>query len=239
MWEQGSWSSGPGTGSGWINEHFINDGSGINQPSPGSSPCSSIGTGSGTTTPPNTTTGVSFNRAAVVVWAMAHWQAYQPYPAACTWFVSQALWAGGLPKTPQWTSAASHGHFYHYRPGTAAAWAVPSFVSYIMGAYPHSTFTHLTFSPQTNGVPKAQLGDVIVYDWSGRSSTMDWAHLAHASLIVGFDHENQPRVAEWGIDGENPTSYSSRFWTWSAKSRTWLVSKYKHVQAFLLHIVPN
>ena len=41
VWEQASWVAGPGTGHGWINEHFIADGSGINQPSPGIPPCSS------------------------------------------------------------------------------------------------------------------------------------------------------------------------------------------------------
>lgn len=40
MWEQASVVGGSGTGSGWINEHFINDGSAINQPSPGVPPCS-------------------------------------------------------------------------------------------------------------------------------------------------------------------------------------------------------
>ena len=40
MWEQASWVSGPGSGSGWINEHFINDGAAINQPSPGAPACS-------------------------------------------------------------------------------------------------------------------------------------------------------------------------------------------------------
>jgi RHS repeat-associated protein len=40
MWEQASWYAGPGSGSGWINEHFINDGQPINQPSPGVPPCS-------------------------------------------------------------------------------------------------------------------------------------------------------------------------------------------------------
>jgi hypothetical protein len=39
MWEQASWVSGGGHGSGWINEHFIADGSPINQPSPGAPPC--------------------------------------------------------------------------------------------------------------------------------------------------------------------------------------------------------
>jgi hypothetical protein len=41
MWEQASWVSGPGTGSGWINEHFIADNQPINQPSPGVPACSS------------------------------------------------------------------------------------------------------------------------------------------------------------------------------------------------------
>lgn len=41
MWEQASWVSGSGGGSGWINEHFIEDGVGINQPSPGVPSCSS------------------------------------------------------------------------------------------------------------------------------------------------------------------------------------------------------
>ncbi len=41
MWEQASWVAGPGTGHGWINDHFIANGSAINQPSPGIPPCSS------------------------------------------------------------------------------------------------------------------------------------------------------------------------------------------------------
>lgn len=45
MWEQATVVGGPGHGSGWVNEHFINDGVGINQHSPGVPPCS---------TPPNT-----------------------------------------------------------------------------------------------------------------------------------------------------------------------------------------
>ena len=39
MWEQASVAGGSGHGSGWVNEHFINDGSAINQPSPGAPPC--------------------------------------------------------------------------------------------------------------------------------------------------------------------------------------------------------
>jgi hypothetical protein len=41
MWEQATIISGPGSGSGWINEHFVADGQPINQPSPGIPPCAS------------------------------------------------------------------------------------------------------------------------------------------------------------------------------------------------------
>jgi hypothetical protein len=39
MWEQATDVGGRGYGSGWVNEHFINDGQPINQPSPGVGPC--------------------------------------------------------------------------------------------------------------------------------------------------------------------------------------------------------
>jgi hypothetical protein len=51
MWEQATIVSGPGRGSGWINEHFINDGQPINEHSPGVPPC---GPGSNQNAPPTT-----------------------------------------------------------------------------------------------------------------------------------------------------------------------------------------
>jgi len=41
MWVQASWASGPGTGSGWINEHFVNDGAAMHQAAPGVPACGS------------------------------------------------------------------------------------------------------------------------------------------------------------------------------------------------------
>jgi hypothetical protein len=57
MWEQATVVAGPGSGSGWINEHFINDGAAINQPSPGVPPCT---TGPPPVNPPPTTGGHAF-----------------------------------------------------------------------------------------------------------------------------------------------------------------------------------
>ncbi len=51
MWVQASVASGPGQGSGWINEHFVNDGQPIDQAAPGVPPCGTASTP--TTSSPN------------------------------------------------------------------------------------------------------------------------------------------------------------------------------------------
>lgn len=60
MWEQASDVGGSGYGSGWINEHFINDGQPINQPSPGVAPCGSVPSPPPTSPPPAPSTGGGF-----------------------------------------------------------------------------------------------------------------------------------------------------------------------------------
>lgn len=42
MWVQASWASGPGRGSGWMNEHFVNDGAPIDRAAPGVPSCASL-----------------------------------------------------------------------------------------------------------------------------------------------------------------------------------------------------
>jgi hypothetical protein len=183
---------------------------------------------------PSGASGPVFNRSTAVKWARANARDNPPHPASCTWFVSLALWAGGLPQTSEWTSSGSHGRLQK-RPGTVAAWAVPEFVNYILRKYPRSTFTQLNL--RGNRVPAAQPGDVIAYDWYGHSSTRNRTNLEHLSLVTSIERGQYPEVSEWSIfDGIEPTPYVSRGWTWSAKTRQWLQEKYPQVQAFLLHI---
>lgn len=215
----------PSIGEGWVNEHFINDNASSNSFAAGEPMCGSGGSRESL---------ASFNRAATVKWAMAHARDTPPDPAACTWFVSQALWAGGLPKTSEWTSAGSHG-LLQKRPGTVAAWAVPNFVNYILKQYPRSTFTQLDLV--ANKVPAAQPGDVIAYDWYGKSTTKNRSNLQHLSVVTSIQSGEYPEVAEWSIsDGDQPTPYVSRGWTWSSKTHQWLQKEFPQVQAFLLHI---
>lgn len=248
-------------GDGWVNEHFINDGQPTNAFVSGEPMCGSnipgatssggggsngggSGSGGGGSTPgsPSGSSGVSFNRNAAVAWAEAHAEDTPPFAAACTWFASNALWAGGLPKTSAWTSSGSHGHIpiLTKRPGTVDAWAVPNFVNYIRATYPHSTYTQLNFA--VNNVPAAQPGDVIAYAENGGASTNNTSKLDHLALVIDDAGGSQyPEVAEWGANDHGPwggsVKYKERGWTWSAVGHKWLQVKYHYkIQAFLLHI---
>lgn len=183
-----------------------------------------------------TTAGLSYDRGAAAAWGKQHARDTPPADSACTWFVSQALWAGGLAKSTTWTSAGHHGT--RRRPGSQTAWYAPTFVSYIRSTYPRSTYTALNL--RTNAVPAAQPGDVILYDWEGGASVSNATAIDHAALVVNIASGHYPEVSEWSIADKGPfgraSSYTKRGWTWSEKSHAWLQSKYPKVQAFLLHI---
>jgi Putative amidase domain len=210
------------------------------EPAPESEPPAKTLPESGPTlseTAPPVVPGVGFNRIAAVGWATSHVENKPPYPASCTWFVSQALWAGGLAKTTAWTSSGGHGHL-DWRPGTAAAWSAPVFIKYMLGAYPHSTFTQISL--RGNKVPAAEPGDVIAYDWEGKSSVRNYANIEHLSFVTRIASGQYPEVAEWSVyNGTQPTPYIERGWTWSQKTHKWLQQEYPKVQAFLLHINTN
>jgi hypothetical protein len=75
MWVKASRVSGPGSGSGWINEHFVNDGAPINKAAPGVPPCSPAST--------------------AIAWARQHLG--QDYDSGyCLLFVYQAYQADGI-----------------------------------------------------------------------------------------------------------------------------------------------
>jgi hypothetical protein len=162
-----------------------------------------------------------YDRATAAQWALDHAADIQPvlFPG-CTWFVSQALWAGGLPQTPVWNGSDHHGRLGHL-PGTIAATAVDEFISNLMATYPLTTQTPLDADRfRGNSVPEAEVGDVIAYDWENDGS---YDHLA---LVTGIADGNYPEVSEWGTtdarEGHFSASYASRGWTWSQNDQAWL-----------------
>jgi len=47
-----------------------------------------------------------YARGAAQQWALANVSGSHKYPEDCTWYVSRALWAGGMDKTPDWTDSS-------------------------------------------------------------------------------------------------------------------------------------
>lgn len=191
------------------------------------------GQGSENEPPADIMTSVSYDRDAAVRWANEHYDDVPPYDAPCTWFVSNALWAGGLPRDPgRWTDEGVTKYKVQTRPGTKAAWSVQHFLNYMDYKYPLSRFVRLDSDDfRNNRVPNADPGDVIIYDWE------DDGDYDHATFITNMASGEYPEVTEWGVyDGRKPTDYPRRGWTYSKASETWLQNKYPRVVAYLLDI---
>ena len=144
-----------------------------------------------------------------------------------------ALWAGGLARTPEWTDDGGHGTL-RPRPRRIAATTVTSLVEYLQATYRVTSYRELDLVG--NAVPDAEPGDVIAYDWHGKDQ------LDHLALIVDIADGQYPEVAEWGTaDTVNPLDggsqdYVKRGWTWPHNEQTWLQNAYPGVRAHLLHI---
>lgn len=179
----------------------------------------------------------SFNRSAAVSWALAHAKDKQYSGTLCTWFVSQALWAGGVASTSTWNTTSKGSAVY-----------VDQFVNYAKSQM-SASWIDITSNLSTNKVPQAVAGDVIVYNWNDGGDVLD-----HMSLVVNIADGQYPQIAEWGqLDfsthpwykvsgGQSP--YVVRGWTYSEMHHMWLQKEHPGMKAYLLHIpggyfVPN
>jgi uncharacterized protein YraI len=149
-----------------------------------------------------------YDRAAAVAWAIT--DAYVPptFNDDCTFFVSQALWAGGLPETSDWT--ANSWNFFDLAqrsrglssPSKAAADA--DYFKNAMENDGYGTLTEIDPSDPTAG--GAQLGDVILYDWNnGADGIVDHAAIVtkiSADGTVGITQHSPARdYRKWNVDG--------------------------------------
>ena len=184
---------------------------------------------------PASEAGATYNGAAAAEWAITHAKDPQIAADECAWFVSQALWAGGLPQSAQWNGTSSHelSELNGSVTGSVTAWVVPQLVTYLRDTF-HPTWNYLGHM-STNAVSGADIGDLIVYSWGGNST------LNHVAIITGFQGGGYPLVSEMGqlttlqrfFSGQS--NYVQRGWTWSQESNKWLEVKYPGATAYLLH----
>lgn len=173
----------------------------------------------------------SFDASGAVTWAREHAMDTQPFDAACTWFVSQAPWAGALEKTAAWTSEGSHSGWIQARPGTIAATEANTLRDYLINSYPGTTWQDVTAKLTTNAVPQAQPGDLMYYDWDGDG------RIDHVAMITSLSSGQYPNVSEWGtVKGGQRARYLERGWTWSELHQSWLQESNPAMKVHLMRI---
>jgi hypothetical protein len=145
----------------------------------------------------------------------------------CTYFVSSALWVGGLPKTADWTNnswdwnkLASHG----WIPGpTINAAYADAFKNYVVNSR-IATIKEVRWSDNTAG--GAQLGDVIGYDWDNGAD----GRLDHLAIVTSLNSQGYPSVTQ-----HSPSR--TRFWSWDPRKGNWIEFAHPGARVYLLHII--
>jgi hypothetical protein len=181
---------------GWIADYYTTT-PGFNQYIPGELDCG------------------AYNRAAARDWAYAHVGDAERFPASdCTWFVSQALWAGWLPRTATWTDSPV--------PSTDAIRADALKNAVISAGY--ATIREVTWSDNTAG--GAQLGDVIAYDWNGAPDGI----IDHLAIVTSLNAQGYPSVTQ------HSPARTDRYWSWDPAGN-WIQYTHPGSRVYLIHII--
>lgn len=181
--------------------------------------------------------GSRFDRGKAVEWAKKHVDSEYVFDNDCTYFVSRALWAGGMAKTGDWNSSTVNPWLmadkrkHAFGPTKAAASA--DFLKNYLKDSNRGVLRQLDFGK--NNVPDAELGDVIFYDWdNGADGFAD-----HAMMITSFSKDSNGTYRYPQVSGHSQ-SVRDQGWTWSGYKRGWIEQKYKgskdKARAYLLHV---
>lgn len=153
------------------------------------------------------------------------------FGADCTYFVSRALYHGGLDETSRWNFDSSDpenvggGRFGAFTRPTATATVADKLTDYLVKEAKVATKIPLNW--RKNEVPQASVGDLIAYDWdNGADGTID-----HLSMITGFSAKN----GQYPLVSQHTPEQRDRGWTWAASDGTWIESARPGAKVFLIH----
>ncbi|MEV7574342.1 amidase domain-containing protein [Pseudarthrobacter sp. NPDC089323] len=182
--------------------------------------------------------GARYNRQKAVAWAKKNYTGeYKFKYSNCTYFVSQALWNGGLPKSPDWNSETLNpwkmaDKKNNFGGPTKAAAHADTFKNY-MKDQRLGSLRELSFGE--NNVRDVELGDIIFYDWdNGADGFVD-----HAMMVTGFSKDSNSSYKYPLLTGQS-RSVTDMGWTWSKAKNGWIAENYAGkkdgARAYLLHI---
>jgi uncharacterized protein YraI len=155
----------------------------------------------------------SYNRGAAEAWAWEHLNSPPRFSYDCTWYVSQALWAGGLPQSSlwegnsyDWSLLASHEIY----PGpTKDAVDANDLVNYLVST---GLASRVKISWTDNTASGAQPGDIIAYHWNTGEQSSEVDHLA---FVYNLNAQGYPDVVQH-------SNADYRYWSWDPVKNGWI-----------------
>lgn len=166
-----------------------------------------------------------YDRQKAVKWALDNVNTAPRFKQDCTWYVSQALWKGGLPESDLWKS--SNKPFW-FNPPKASANA-NEFKEYLVNKAKYATIRELSWSQ--NDVPEAEVGDIILYDLNepdGDAGPVD-GFVDHAVIITGFS-------GKYPLVSGHTNAVRNQGWTYSNTNDKFIEQVVPGSRVYLLHI---
>ena len=199
---------------------------------PGIPECGSAPTPAPTPTPLPTSI---YNRTTATSWALNNFDKangsrfFKPNSGDdCTYFVSQALWAGGIPKTDNWTNNSVNLNDLASRlwiPGpTKDAAEADYFKNYVVNNQ-IATIKQISWTDITAG--GAQVGDIIGYDWNAPED----GKLDHVAIVTDVNAAGSRFVSQ------HSPSQQNRLWSWDSDGKNWIQITHPGARAYLIHII--
>lgn len=214
----------------WLPNAFLDTGTASG--TPGVPRCDTT-TDRATSDPAPTVNTSGYDRIAAAVWAIQHYDDPERFPDAdCTWYVTNALWAAGLPKTPQWTGNSHDLDRLASRRdwltgGPTKTTANPDALINYLTRRGLATKTRIDWSDNSAG--GAQVGDLIGYDWD--TPTPDGT-IDHLAIITKIDDTGYP------LRSQHTPARLNAGWTYDPTHHTWIEHTHPgwRRQAWLIHL---
>lgn len=140
-------------------------------------------------------------------WWNDHNPQYTNMGVDCTNYVSQILFAGGLPMVR--TGKRQSGWWYSHKGNTwSYSWAVAHALSRYLSTSGGAFHTQIVAGPEA-----LDIGDVISYDWQG-SGRYD-----HNTVVTGFDPQGLPLVNAHTVNSHQRFFSYADSYAWTPRTR--------------------
>ena len=170
-----------------------------------------------------------FDRNAAVRWAAKHVNDKERFKDGndCAWYVSQALWAGRIPKTADWTNRSKDFNNQASRkqfPGPTKAAGQPDFLKNALVNAGYATITEIDWKDRSAG--GAQLGDVLLYDWNDAAD----GFIDHAAVVTTIEPDGMVEVSQ------HSPARVDKAWAFDPDAKANVNVGKPAARAYLLHI---